>query len=324
MLNILATSVSGGATEVVDLSQQKDGERKNERRRRPLASARVRGAICCGCAAACVLGGFLILFLWSAGWCSSLLNRDVSEGLAKYAQPLPGKVLFIGGDSSLDFWDGDCVAERRDAPCPYDTFLILRAWTDLETVLDDAVYNIGVTTTLIGKWAASVDAIMEKYQPRTIVLSSGMTDMQIGDGCGLSPFTPHGSSVEETSRELKDLIYKLVFHQNKTDHRVFLLGTVPEPLNEHLHDKYRALNNNSKTLALELANSRERPPLVYIDSFESFAAVGCGNTCFNQDQVHLSVTAYGFWAMWLRLALTAQGEDRRCVIWQNEVCMARA
>jgi len=98
---------------------------------------------------------------------------------------------------------------------------------------------------------------------------------------------------------------------------VYYMGTKPEPETTSLHGDYRAYDARIRQHAMDLAGD-EDAPLVMIDVYPGFEAVGNPDHLYQRDRLHLSRAGYALWDEWLTTAFT----NSRCSVWESGVCQS--
>ena len=131
--------------------------------------------------------------------------------------------------------------------------------------------------------------------------------------CGENDFPDR--SAGDTAEIFRSITEKL--QAAKTS--VVYMGTKPEPETIDLHTQYQEYDELIKQMAIELATSSEAPPLVMIDVYHGFEALGNPNSLYAEDQLHLSEQGYSYWNQWLEQALG----NERCIIWQSDTCFSQ-
>ena len=160
--------------------------------------------------------------------------------------------------------------------------------------------NVGVGGAVCRDVLDTINDILDAYQPTRVVLVCGENDLW-------------GQGVQRTFDDFSAVVSRI--HQ--TGATVYYMGTKPEPETVSLHEDYRAYDARIRQHALELATD-DRTPLVMIDVYPSFEALGNPDRLYRRDQLHLSRDGYDLWDEWLVTAFT---EDS-CIVWESGVCQS--
>jgi len=207
----------------------------------------------------------------SSSPCSSSSSSSDSavvgpEGYWKDGAPTD-KVVFFG-DSDIDYWD-----ISKDFP--------------------DAV-NCGIAGATCRDAATHVAALVEAGRPKDfVVFISGENDI---DSCR----TP----VEPIFKDLQKVVEVIIQSANKP--RVIYISTKPEPATRKFHTLYERYDSLVKEYAAELASASPTPclpPLVVIDAYQGFHALGNPRDLYQKDGLHLSGKGYDHLVRWVKAAM---------------------
>lgn len=158
--------------------------------------------------------------------------------------------------------------------------------------------NVGVGGAVCGDVLETLTDTLDSYQPNRMVLVCGENDLW-------------EQGVHRTFRDFSAVVSGI--HQ--TGATVYYMGTKPEPETTSLHAEYRQYDDKVRQLALELATD-EHAPLVMIDVYPGFEALGNPDELYQRDQLHLSRAGYDLWDEWLNAALA----DDQCIVWESGDC----
>ena len=159
--------------------------------------------------------------------------------------------------------------------------------------------NIGDGGTMCSDTLASIDEVLEKYNPDHVVIVCGENDLA-GE-----------RTVEETFEDFQAIINKII----GSGASVTYMGTKPEPATKELHDQYQDYDTFIQDFAVNLA-TESTAPLNIVDVYQGFEAIGNPDSLYQEDQLHLSLEGYGYWDQWLDQVSI----DPECIIWQSEEC----
>ena len=170
--------------------------------------------------------------------------------------------------------------------------------------------NVGVGGFTCKDVLDKVDSKLEKHAPTWMVLVCGENDLA------------YGASVKKTFSRFQSVVGRAA----DRGVRVLYVGTKPEPSTTKLHDAYEAYDEKIRAWARQLAATASEPPLVMIDSYRNFEALGNPTSLYKRDKLHLSNAGYALWTKWALHALgPGLDSDGDCILWlDDEVCDARA
>jgi len=158
--------------------------------------------------------------------------------------------------------------------------------------------NVGVGGAVCRDVLDTMDETLQAYQPSRVVLVCGENDLW-------------DQGVRRTFRDFSAVVSRI----RQTGATVVYMGTKPEPATTALHGDYRAYDDQIRQLAVDLATD-EATPLVMIDVYPAFEALGNPSNLYRRDRLHLSKAGYALWDGWLSTALS----DEDCIVWQGGVC----
>ena len=158
--------------------------------------------------------------------------------------------------------------------------------------------NVGVGGAVCGDVLDALAETLDVYQPDRVVLVCGENDLW-------------DQSVGKTFGDFSAIVSDI----QKSGATVYYMGTKPEPLTTELHTEYRQYDDMIRQHALELATDAHAP-LVMIDVYTGFEALGNPDELYQRDQLHLSQAGYDLWDAWL----TAAFDDEQCIVWESAVC----
>jgi len=166
--------------------------------------------------------------------------------------------------------------------------------------------NVGVAGSVCREASAKLDEQLLKYKPKRVVIVCGENNLW-------------DQSVGSTFAEFKVVIGKIV----DFGAQALYLGTKPEPDTHSLHSKYRHYDARIRAYVNELKakDPTASPPLVMVDVYPAFVDMGNPNNLYQQDNLHLSKSGYGYWNTWAQTALT---DASNCSLWKNDVCISSA
>jgi lysophospholipase L1-like esterase len=153
---------------------------------------------------------------------------------------------------------------------------------------------------------AEIDDLLSFFSPKTVILVCGENDFAVGD------------SVSEAFAAFEAVVDKII----ATGARIITIGTKPEPGTTELHSKYRDYDEQVQAHASSLAASSTMPPLVVIDSYNSFEDVGNPGSLYDSDDLHMSAEGYALWSTWLTQAYSDLNEQGACYVWRSGECTA--
>merc|ERR550525_1333316 len=144
---------------------------------------------------------------------------------------------------------------------------------------------------------------IEAFEPSMVVLVCGENDIA------------NGYDVSSTF----DVFSTVVDQYIAGGARVLYIGTKPEPGTTGYHTKYQQYDSYIWDLAANKSGDG-LPPLVMIDSYSGFEAIGNADSLYDSDELHLSAEGYSYWTQWAKTALNATGDDANCYAWRSGVC----
>lgn len=169
--------------------------------------------------------------------------------------------------------------------------------------------NVGVGGWTCKNVLKKIDGFLAAHAPDWVVLVCGENDL----GAGTSPKLA-------ASRYAK-VVEKIA----AAGARVVYMGTKPEPSTKKLHAKYREYDALNFALAANLASSAAGlnavPPLVTVDVYKGFEAVGNGLELYENDRLHLDPPGYALWTAWAQAAMH-RTESGTCYKWLSNTCAA--
>jgi len=134
--------------------------------------------------------------------------------------------------------------------------------------------------------------------PATVVLVCGENDIA------------YGTSVSDAFGYFRDIVEAATGAGAK----VVYLGTKPEPDTQSMHGEYEAYDALIRSLVADLAG-----PLVMIDVYPSFEAIGNPARLYADDDLHLADDGgYAYWNQWLATALA---DTSGCLRWLSDECV---
>jgi len=162
--------------------------------------------------------------------------------------------------------------------------------------------NVGYGGYTCEETLAEIDEMLDMFKPEWVVMTCGENDLTDSD-------------VATTYPIFEQLVDKII----ATGARTITLGTKPEPDTGELHEEYEEYDRLVRQLAFSTAasNMGTPPPLVMIDSYPSFVALGNPDSLYAEDGLHLSNDGgYVYWEEWLTTAL----DDNSCIRWLSGTC----
>jgi len=175
---------------------------------------------------------------------------------------------------------------------------------------DTATYpnsaNVGVGGDTCTDMNRLLDAQLREYQPERVVIV-----------CGENALTDQG--VGPTFAEFQVAIRKIL----GAGARAVYLGTKPEPDTTSLHGKYRQYDAEIRDYVETLAanDGAASPPLVMVDVYPAFVALGNPRNLYANDGLHLSNRGYAYWNTWTKTVLA---DESGCSRWMNGACVSDA
>ena len=206
-------------------------------------------------------------------------NKDAVGSSNGGATPICAVVdtLFVG-DSDVEYWDTDDYPNSD---------------------------NVGVAGGSCRDLNKIIDAQLQEYKPKRVVIVCGENDLQ------------GGGSVLKTSNIFKAVIGKII----ASGARAFYLGTKPEPVvTKTMHDKYLEYDAKIRdyVTALDANDPTSSPPLVMVDVNPAFKQRGNPPNLYATDGLRLSEAGYKLWNAWTNKALS---DTLGCVLWMNGACV---
>ncbi|HCH63289.1 MAG TPA: hypothetical protein DFR83_10820 [Deltaproteobacteria bacterium] len=160
--------------------------------------------------------------------------------------------------------------------------------------------NIGVGGAVCRDTRETLDDTLGMFKPQAVVLVCGENDLW-------------EQGVRRTFNDFSAVVERI--HQAGAS--VIYMGTKPEPLTADLHSAYRDYDALIRGHAIDLAQDGSTP-LVMIDVYTAFEALGNPDSLYQNDRLHLSRAGYALWHEWLTTAWT----DEYCIVWESGRCQA--
>ena len=183
--------------------------------------------------------------------------------------------------------------------------LLFMGDSDIEN-WDTAAYpdaaNVGVGGAVCQDVLESLPSTLEAHPPSRVVLVCGENDLW-------------EQGVAATFADFSDVVAGI----HEAGATVVTLGTKPEPATTQLHAEYRQYDARIRAHAASLASEGEAP-LVMVDVYPGFEALGNPDRLYDRDGLHLSDEGYALWDDWLAAALDQPG----CILWESGVCVQDA
>ncbi len=195
---------------------------------------------------------------------------------------------------------GACGSSK---PEPVDT--LFEGDSDIEGWPTDAYpssANVGIGGAQCQDVLDTIHDMLAIYQPKQVVLVCGENDLW-----------------DQGPQRTFDDFSAVVSRIHQAGATVYYMGTKPEPATASLHADYRAYDARVRQHALELA-SNDSTPLVMIDVYSGFEALGNPDRLYQRDQLHLSRDGYELWDQWLVAAFADEG----CIVWNDGNCESPA
>jgi len=197
-----------------------------------------------------------------------------------------------------------CVAEQagfRDGLPLFIGDSDIDLWASAATFPE--AYNVGIGGYTCRDVKQEVGSMLSVFGPSWLVLVCGENDLS-------------SASVAKTFSRFEDIVAAA----NAEGARVLYLGTKPEPSTSELHDEYQQYDALIKEHAAHLADgaASSPPPLVMVDVYAGFEALGNPNSLYAADRLHLSSEGYALWDEWTVAAL----DGGTCYLWRSGECIA--
>lgn len=161
--------------------------------------------------------------------------------------------------------------------------------------------NVGYGGYTCADVLGEIDGMLAVFRPSFVSVTCGENDLSFG------------IDVDMTTSNFTAVIAKI----NDSGARALTWGTKPEPNTTNLHAEYEEYDANVRSLATSLAaQTSNSPPLVMIDVYPSFIALGNPDSLYASDELHMSNEGYAYWETWVAQALT----DQSCVRWLGGYC----
>jgi len=204
--------------------------------------------------------------------------------------------------------DGAALRSRRSAAAPFNDVLFIGD-SDVEG-WPTSVDFPGSTNEGVGGWTCNnvvkkLDGILPSTAPTWVVLVCGENDLD-------------GASPSATFGRFKRVVAAL----RAKNIRVVYMGTKPEPSTKSMHRDYRSYDAMIRAHASELAASAgdaAPPPLVMVDVYPSFEALGNGKALYARDKLHLSAVGYAHWSSWATHAMAGGATD--CTLYESDASL---
>ena len=163
--------------------------------------------------------------------------------------------------------------------------------------------NVGVGGATCADVLDDLDDTLERYNSKWIVLVCGENDFP-------------ARSANDTFALFQSIVTKI----QSSGARIVYMGTKPEPATVDLHAQYREYDALIQQHAINLAATKTPPPLIMIDVYNGFEAMGNPLSLYANDQLHLSEAGYSHWDQWLNQAL----ENNTCILWRSGICIQQS
>ena len=188
-----------------------------------------------------------------------------------------GRTIFIG-DSDIDYWTST----------PVD-FL--------------GSYNLGVGGFTCRDVLDEVEGMLAVASPAWVVLVCEENDMA------------DGTRPSKTFERFQEIVKKVL----ASGARLLYVGTKLEPETSELHGKYQAYDAMIEQYAGVLATAAGGlpPPMVMVDSYKGFEALGNPNSLYANDGLHLSSQGYAHWVSWVQQGISSSSG---CQVWLSGQC----
>ena len=234
---------------------------------------------------------------------SEELTEQFEQTLADIKGPdIKGRPLFIG-DSDIEGWRTNNGIDTEPGKSA-SGFLL------------PGSYNVGVGGATCADVKGWVSDALTKLEPSFVVIV-----------CGENDLADHAVP-NQAFADFKT-VYELIA---ETGVRTYTVSTKPEPETKALHSEYEAYDALVLGLARELSlipqkrskgePKRYDPPLVIIDSYNGFKALGNPDSLYHSDELpealHMGPSGYERWAAWLGTAVNST--DTGCLQWLSCKC----
>ena len=214
------------------------------------------------------------------------LTDEFQQTLARLN--IKGRPLFIG-DSDIEGWrTNNDIAE----PGMSASGFLLRGSN-----------NVGVGGATCADVKDWVSDALTKLEPSFVVIV-----------CGENDLADHAVP-NQAFADFKT-VYELIA---ETGVRTYTVSTKPEPETKALHSEYEAYDALVLGLARELSLIPPYDtPLVIIDSYNGFKALGNPDSLYHSDELHMGPSGYERWAAWLGTAVNSPNTG--CLQWLSCKC----
>jgi len=194
-----------------------------------------------------------------------------------------GETIFVG-DSDIDYWASSSKAVPES-------------------------YNLGIGGATCKDVTKEIDFILERFQPKSVVLVCGENDLG------------GGTSVAQTFKFWTQVVDKITAAKVP----IVQLGTKPEADSKNLHGKYRSYDRKIKAAVAARAGDADKSSLVFVDTYKAFVALGNGDMYYDPDEkpdyLHLGPIGYALWDHWVQKGLSNR---LGCVQWNGDTCEKQA
>merc|ERR1711957_1150812 len=229
------------------------------------------------------------------------LTEQFEQTLADIKGPdIKGRPLFIG-DSDIEGWRTNQFGEGIGTEPGKSASGFLLPGSN----------NVGVGGATCAEVKGWVSDALTKLEPSFVVIVCGENDIN----------TDNDTEEEDradTNQAFADFktAYELIA---ETGVRAYTVSTKPEPGTKELHSEYEAYDALVLGLARELSLIPPYDtPLVIIDSYNGFKALGNPDSLYLSDKLHMAPSGYERWAAWLGTAVNTPNTG--CLKWLSCEC----
>lgn len=215
-------------------------------------------------------------------------NRNTTNTQHSGARPIcqkgfvvrTGETIFVG-DSDIDYWHSSSDAVPGS-------------------------YNLGIGGATCADVDKEIDFILDRFQPKSVVLVCGENDLAGNSGNVAKTFASWIAVVGKISAAGVPIVQ---------------LGTKPEADSTNLHARYKRYDGKIKQAVAARAQTNIPPPIVFVDTYKAFMELGNGDEYYDPDEapnyLHLGPKGYALWDRWVQNGLSNR---LGCVLWNGDKC----